>query len=252
MNEYLNKSKIIECVYLIRNYLFPKHFFVKQKLSKCIKNSLYKQVKLAYKIKHIKNPWQKNFSNEFIKRIHKLKEIIESDLKAFLIGDPAAEDENEIILVYSTFLAILFYRIAHVIYEMKIPYLPRIITEHVHQKTGIDIHPGATIGKYFFIDHGTGVVIGQTTIIKDHVRIYQGVTLGAISLNKGHKLKGVSRHPKIGNNVIIYANAAILGGDTYIGDNVIIGANTMVLKSIPSNTIVSAADSKNKLTYKSI
>lgn len=249
MNVYLDKSKIVNCIYQIRNNLFPNHFCVKQKLNTCIKYTLEKQVNIAYKIKQIKNPWLINFNDELIKQIKDLKEIIDTDLEAFVLGDPAAEDKNEIILTYSTFFAIIIYRIAHILYEMKIPYIPRIITEYVHQKTGVDIHPGAKIGKYFFIDHGTGIVIGQTTIIGNHVRIYQGVTLGALSLSKGNQLKGMQRHPKIGNNVIIYANSSILGGNTHIGDHVIIGANVMILKSIPSNTTVNLKEGKISITY---
>ena len=135
-------------------------------------------------------------------------------------------------------LAISIYRIAHYLYEKGIPYIPRIMSEYAHSMTGIDIHPGARIGSYFFIDHGTGIVIGETSIIGEHVRIYQGVTLGALSLGRGQKLKGLKRHPTIGNNVTIYSGASILGGDTIIGDNVIIGSNTYILESVVDNMIV--------------
>lgn len=167
-----------------------------------------------------------------------LKPIVKEDLAFFLLGDPAANSEEEIITCYPGFMAILYYRIAHVLASYKIPLVPRIITEISHSSTGIDIHPNAKIGHPFFIDHGTGVVIGETSIIGNRVKVYQGVTIGALSLGKGAALKGIKRHPTIGNNVTIYANASILGGDVIIGDNVIIGGNVYLTKSIPPNTKV--------------
>ena len=137
-------------------------------------------------------------------------------------------------------MAITVYRIAHELWNLKVPLIPRIMTEYAHGKTGIDIHPGATIGKYFFIDHGTGIVIGETTEIGDHVKIYQGVTLGGLSTRKGQALKGVKRHPTIGNNVTIYSGTSVLGGNTVIGDNVTIGGNTFVVRSVPADMKVSA------------
>lgn len=132
------------------------------------------------------------------------------------------------------------YRVAHELYKLKVPYIPRIMTEHAHGKTGIDINPGATIGEYFFIDHGTGIVIGETTVIGKNVKIYQGVTLGALSTMKGQQLSGVKRHPTIEDNVVIYANATVLGGETVIGKNSVIAGNTFITESVAENTRVSA------------
>ena len=159
------------------------------------------------------------------------------DVTAIYEGDPAAACPEEVILSYPGFFAISIYRIAHEFYKRKIPLLPRLMTEYVHEKTGIDIHAGATIGEYFFIDHGTGIVIGETTTIGDHVKIYQGVTLGAKSFEldeNGNPIKGVKRHPDIGNNVIIYANATILGGSTKVGDGAVIGGNVWLINSVPA------------------
>lgn len=170
-----------------------------------------------------------------------LGNIIQS-LKADLVfayeSDPAAFDLKEIVLTYPGYHAIVVYRIAHLLFDLKINYLPRMLSEYAHSLTGIDIHPGAKIGNYFFIDHGTGIVIGETAHIGHCVKIYQGVTIGALSLGRGQKLKGTKRHPTIGNNVTIYAGASILGGETIIGDNVIIGSNAYILESIDSNSVI--------------
>ena len=170
-----------------------------------------------------------------------IKELLIKDVQAIYEGDPAAKSPEEVILSYPGFIAISVYRIAHELYRLGIPYLPRIMTEYAHEKTGVDIHAGATIGEYFFIDHGTGIVIGETTTIGDHVKIYQGVTLGAKSFEldeQGNPVKGIKRHPDIGNNCVIYANATILGGSTCIGDGAIIGANVWVTHSVEPGSIV--------------
>lgn len=172
---------------------------------------------------------------QYFDEIHKTFEMIRLDVKAGYEGDPAAISEDEVILCYPAFIAIATYRFAHPLYELGVKIVPRVMTEYAHGKTGIDIHPGAKIGKSFFIDHGTGVVIGETTIIGDNVKLYQNVTLGAKSFVKnddGSLVKGIKRHPNIGNNVVIYAGATILGGDTYIGDNAIIGGNVFITNSV--------------------
>lgn len=151
-----------------------------------------------------------------------IRATLETDIQAAYEGDPAAKSREEIMLAYPAFEAISTFRVAHELYMLGVPLLPRMMTEHAHSLTGIDIHPGATIGRYFFIDHGTGVVIGETTVIGEHVKLYQGVTLGARSFEVGRDgalVKGNKRHPNIGNNVVIYAGATILGGGVYIGDN---------------------------------
>ena len=175
----------------------------------------------------------------FFERIPKIREYIETDLLATLDGDPAACTFEEIILSYPGIMAITTYRLAHELYVQNVPLLPRLMTEYAHSETGIDIHPGATIGKYFFIDHGTGIVVGETSIIGENVKVYQGVTIGALSTKGGRKLSGKKRHPTICDNVTIYAGASILGGDTVIGENTIIGGNTFITCSIEPNTVVS-------------
>jgi len=177
---------------------------------------------------------------QFIQSLPDLKTILAGDIDAAFAGDPAAKSYDEIIFSYPGIFAIMVYRVAHLLFELDIPLLPRIMTEHAHNLTGIDIHPGAQIGESFVIDHGTGVVIGETTIIGKHVRIYQGVTLGALSLPKqaGDKFRGKKRHPTIEDNVIIYSSATILGGSTTIGARSVIGGNVWITKSVPPDTKV--------------
>ena len=158
------------------------------------------------------------------------------DLEAFFSGDPAAKSKEEIIFCYPGFLAVLVYRLAHELYLLNVPFIPRIMTEYAHSKTGIDINAGAKIGEYFFIDHGTGIVIGETTEIGKNVKIYQGVTLGALSTKDGQKLSGKKRHPTVMDNVTIYSNASILGGQTVIGENSVIGGNAFITKTVAPNT----------------
>ena len=177
---------------------------------------------------------------EFMKKIPAIRSILETDIDAAYEGDPAADSKDEIILSYPGLFAISVYRIAHELHLLNVPMIPRIMTEYAHSVTGIDIHPGADIGKYFFIDHGTGVVIGETTIIGEHVKIYQGVTLGGLSTRGGQSLKGLKRHPTIGNNVTIYSGASILGGDTIIGDDAVIGGNSFLIDSVGKGARVTA------------
>ncbi|MCC8080870.1 MAG: serine acetyltransferase [Lachnospiraceae bacterium] len=176
---------------------------------------------------------------EFLNRIPKIRAYLEEDLESALEGDPAAKNYDEVILSYPGLYTITVNRLAHELFLLKVPLIPRIMTEHAHSLTGIDIHPGATIGHHFFIDHGTGIVVGETTVIGDNVKIYQGVTLGALSTRGGQKLRDVKRHPTIEDNVTIYAGASILGGDTVIGHDSIIGSNAFITKSIPAGTRVS-------------
>ena len=176
---------------------------------------------------------------EFFSRIPQVRAMLQTDLEAAYEGDPAATDMAEIIFCYPGLFAITVYRLAHELYTLNVPMLPRIMTEHAHSITGIDIHPGATIGKYFFIDHGTGIVVGETTLIGDNVKIYQGVTLGALSTRGGQSLRGKRRHPTIEDNVTIYAGASVLGGETVIGHDCIIGSNAFITKSIAPGTTVS-------------
>ncbi|MCR5703449.1 MAG: serine acetyltransferase [Eubacterium sp.] len=195
----------------------------------------------------------KQMSLEFFKQIPKIREYTETDVLATFDGDPAAFNKNEIILCYPGLYAITINRLAHEMFQIGIPIIPRMMTEQAHSKTGIDIHPGATLGKYFFIDHGTGIVVGETTIIGDYVKVYQGVTIGALSTRGGQRLKGVKRHPTIEDHVTIYAGASILGGETVIGRGAVIGSNAFITKSVEPGVTVSIKnqqlDMKSKYDY---
>ena len=193
-----------------------------------------------------------DISCRFAARVPALQELLLKDVQAGFDGDPAAKSKEEIIFCYPGFFAIFVYRIAHELYVSHVPYIPRMMTEYAHSGTGIDINPGATIGEYFFIDHGTGVVVGETTEIGNNVKLYQGVTLGAKSFAvqaDGTLVKGNKRHPNIGSNVVIYAGATILGGDTYIGDNCVIGGNVWLTHSVePGKRVLTAREQTEFVT----
>jgi serine O-acetyltransferase len=175
-----------------------------------------------------------------LNRLPALRQIIQTDVAAAYHGDPAARSIEEIILAYPCVLSISLQRFGHELYGLGVPLLPRMLTEYAHERTGTDLHPGATIGTHFFIDHGTGVVVGETAIIGNYVKLYQGVTLGAKSFetdSAGNPVKGVKRHPEIGDHVTIYAHATILGGDTHIGEHSIIGSNVWLMKTIPPRSV---------------
>ncbi len=172
----------------------------------------------------------------FVEALPELYRLLNTDVQAIMAGDPAAKSEFEIIRAYPGFNAISFYRIAHLLLELGIPLIPRILTEYAHSKTGIDIHPAAEIGEYFFIDHGTGIVIGETAHIGNHVKLYQGVTLGALSVEKD--MANQKRHPSVKDHVVIYSGATILGGETVIGEGSIIGGNVWLTKSVPAHSTV--------------
>ena len=178
----------------------------------------------------------------FLARLPDVQKVLATDVKAAYEGDPAATSPMEVVMAYPGLYAVTVHRIAHELYLLKVPILPRMMTEIAHSRTGIDIHPGATIGEGFFIDHGTGVVIGETTVIGKNVKLYQGVTLGALSFPKDEKtgmlMKGHKRHPNVGDNVVIYAGATILGGDTTIGHDSEIGGNVWLMESIPPHSRV--------------
>ena len=174
--------------------------------------------------------------DNYVTKLPKILEKLNLDAEAILNSDPASLSIEEIYMAYPGFYAIAIYRLAHELYSVGFPLVPRLMTEYAHRQTGVDINPGAQIGESFFIDHATGVVIGETAVIKDHVKLYQGVTLGAMSVEKA--LQNVKRHPTIESNVTIYANATILGGDTIIGENSVIGGNAWITASIPPNSTV--------------
>ncbi|MCX2432247.1 MULTISPECIES: serine acetyltransferase [unclassified Pedobacter] len=186
---------------------------------------------------HPENPGDANLITElFFAQLPVLYQTLHTDISAIYKGDPAAVSEFEVIRTYPGFYAICLYRIAHALHVLGLRLIPRILTEHAHSKTGIDIHPAAEIGEYFYIDHGTGIVIGETTVIGEHVKLYQGVTLGAMSVKK--VFAGSSRHPKVEDRVVIYSGATILGGDTTIGHDSIIGGNVWLTESVNPYSLV--------------
>jgi serine O-acetyltransferase len=173
-------------------------------------------------------------TSSYMARIPSIYQLLLTDVEAMVNGDPAATTDYEVIRTYPGFYALAFYRLAHGLYNEKVPLIPRILTEYAHSKTGIDIHPGAQIGQYFFMDHGTGIVIGETCVIGERVKIYQGVTLGALSVDKS--MAATKRHPSIENGVVIYSGATILGGETIVGANSVIGGNVWLTRSVAANT----------------
>jgi serine O-acetyltransferase len=190
---------------------------------------------------------------ELLEKIPETRSILSGDIEAAYNGDPAAVSTEEVILSYPCVLAITTYRIAHELYLRGVPLIPRIMSEYIHSQTGIDIHPGAKIGKNFFVDHGTGVVIGETAEIGDNVKIYQGVTLGALSFpkdEKGHIIRGRKRHPTVGNNVVIYSGATLLGADAIVGDDVVIGGNVWITSPVASGTRITIAPPELKYKKK--
>lgn len=252
-----DRQEIIHILNEIEKILFPSYFGVNglmgitpaEFVEKTIVN-IYYQLKSQLKNALSLSKWtgaKKVFDeadldkicDEFIDELPNLQEMLLKDVTANFEGDPAAMSKSEIVLSYPGFYAIFVYRIAHELYKRKVPFVPRIMTEYAHGKTGIDINPGAEIGEYFFIDHGTGIVIGETTKIGKWVKIYQGVTLGALSPRKGQSLSGVKRHPTVEDNVTIYANTTVLGGETVIGENSVIGGNSFITSSVERNSFVS-------------
>lgn len=203
--------------------------------------NLNRQVLLVLQAEGRENPeaQAQKICLEFFDAIPQVRSLVQTDVQAAYDGDPAATSKDEVIFCYPGLFAITVYRLAHVLYRLGVPMLPRIMTEHAHGITGIDIHPGATIGAFFFIDHGTGIVIGETTVIGQRVKIYQGVTLGGLTTRGGQSLRGRKRHPTIEDNVTIYAGASVLGGETVIGRDSVIGSNAFITKSVAPCTTVS-------------
>jgi len=252
-----DKEAVIDIIDKLLKILYPGYFddkvyrfySIKNNLSAAIEDIIYhlnKQIRTVLRYnadiscgtEEELETNAENITYEFMERIPKIRAYLETDVQAAFDGDPAAKSKDEVILSYPGVYAISVYRIAHELFSLGVPMIPRIMTEHAHSITGIDIHPGATIGRYFFIDHGTGIVIGETTVIGEHVKMYQGVTLGGLSTSGGQKLKGVKRHPTIKDNVTLYSGSSILGGETVIEENVVVGGNAFVTKSISSDTRV--------------
>ena len=250
-----NRSVIIDIVRDLKSIVFPGYFstdtsatifpeyYVGHRLND-IYDRLKNQIEIAL-LYHGEEPEEAAARADrttcgFFEQLPEIQRLLLTDVQAGFDGDPAAKSKEEIIFSYPGLFAIYVYRLAHVLYKEEIPFIPRVMSEYAHGRTGIDINPGATIGEYFFIDHGTGVVVGETTEIGNNVKLYQGVTLGALSTRKGQQLANVKRHPTIRDNVTIYSNSTVLGGETVVGENTIIGGNTFITESIPANTKVSA------------
>ena len=254
-----DKDVIVEILTDLRKIIFPGYFrnrsikvyTLRNNLSMLLEDVIYKltkQISIVLGEEDNRSEEAEKLSLEFVGKLGKIREYIKTDVQAAYDGDPAAFSEDEIIYSYPGLFAVLVNRIAHELYLLGVPVIPRMMTEYAHSETGIDIHPGAEIGKYFFIDHGTGIVIGETTEIGDNVKIYQGVTLGALSTRGGQLLKSKKRHPTIEDNVTIYSGASILGGDTVIGKNVVIGGNAFITHSVSDGAKVSVKN--QELRYK--
>lgn len=250
-NDLLNKRQTHSCTLALKeetinllneeiNLLFPhfskKTFFNQEDILAEIQILKRNLVQLLKSLNGIFTKDPIETADLYFSKLPDIHTKLWNDSQAIYEGDPAAESIDEVILAYPGFMAIVIYRLSHELYNLNVPIIPRIMSEHAHQITGIDIHPGAKIGSPFFIDHGTGVVIGETTIIGRNVKIYQGVTLGALSVKKD--LSQTKRHPTIEDDVIIYSQAVILGGNTIIGKNSVIGGNSWIVKSIPPDSIV--------------
>lgn len=250
-----NRSVIIDIVRDLKSIVFPGYFstdtsatifpeyYVGHRLND-IYDRLKNQIEIAL-LYHGEEPEEAAARADrttcgFFEQLPEIQRLLLTDVQAGFDGDPAAKSKEEIIFSYPGLFAIYVYRLAHVLYKEEIPFIPRVMSEYAHGRTGIDINPGATIGEYFFIDHGTGAVVGETTEIGNNVKLYQGVTLGALSTRMGQQLANVKRHPTIRDNVTIYSNSTVLGGETVVGENTIIGGNTFITESIPANTKVSA------------
>ena len=253
LKRHPDKDVVIDMIAKLLRIVYPGYFRdknyriynAKHNLSMLIEDVMYnlnKQLALIFQASmepEAAKEKSQEISLEFFRRIPGVRAVVQTDVEAAFAGDPAASSTDEIIFCYPGLFAITVYRLAHELYEMGVPMLPRMMTEHAHSVTGIDIHPGAKVGKYFFIDHGTGIVIGETTVIGENVKIYQGVTLGGLSTRAGQGLRGKKRHPTIEDNVTIYAGASVLGGETVIGRDCVIGSNAFITKSIPPCTTVS-------------
>ena len=262
-----DQETVVRLLDLLRNVMFPAHFGRKKEYSDLavkyehgsqlaeIYTALIDQISLALlhhpdyceAEKAVRRARGQELSAAFLDQLPRIQDDLKTDIQAAFDGDPAARDKDEIIFSYPGFYAITVSRIAHELFLLDVPIIPRMMTEHAHFSTGIDIHPGAAIGRYFFIDHGTGVVIGETTVIGERVKIYQGVTLGGLSTRAGQGLRGTRRHPAIGNDVTIYSNTSILGGETVIGEGCIIDGSCFITRSIPAHMRVTVQNPELRL-----
>ncbi len=241
-----DRNMVIVVLKEIQALLFPGYYYTCREMDVPVRlarihDLLLEQVTAAYHYCDTCTDSAEDVCNTFLSALPRIKALLLTDIEALYEGDPAARCREEVLICYPGFRAISIYRIAHELHVLGVPFLPRIMTEYAHEKTGVDIHAGATVGEYFFIDHGTGIVIGETTVIGNHVKLYQGVTLGAKSFEldeNGNPVKNIKRHPNIGNHVVIYANATILGGKTTVGDGCTIGGNVWLTHSVePGKTV---------------
>ena len=268
--DHPDNDDIVDIIEALRRIVFPGYFrnrsyrvyTVRNNISMILEDVIFKLIRqisivLRYDEKYVSyseneiNETAERITFEFLGRIPKIRALIETEVQAAYDGDPAAYNKDEIIYSYPGLYAILVNRLAHELFLLGVPLIPRVMTEHAHSKTGIDIHPGATIGKYFFIDHGTGIVIGETTEIGDYVKVYQGVTLGALSTRGGQSLRNIKRHPTIEDNVTIYSGASILGGETVVGKNAVIGGNAFITRSVPAGAKVSIKNQELRFNFDS-
>jgi serine O-acetyltransferase len=253
-----DSAVVVDLVYKLLKILFPGYYREKafrsysydSRIAVVIEDVIYnlkKQIVIAlpFREEYAETPYEElsakaeELTIEFLARIPRIRALVNTDMQASFEGDPAAFNKAEIVLCYPGLLASTINRLAHELFLLGVPLIPRMMTEHAHSKTGIDIHPGATIGEYFFMDHGTGIVVGETSIIGKHVKIYQGVTIGALSTRGGQRLRGAKRHPTIEDNVTIYAGASILGGETTIGEGSVIGSNVFITSSVKPGSRIS-------------
>lgn len=268
--DHPDNDDIVDIIETLRRIVFPGYFrnrsyrvyTVRNNISMLIEDVIFKllrqiSVVLRYDEKNAAlskaevSAAAERITFEFLGRIPAIREVIETDVQAAYDGDPAAYNKDEIIYSYPGLYAILVNRLAHELFLLGVPFIPRAMTEYAHSRTGIDIHPGATIGRFFFIDHGTGIVIGETTEIGDNVKIYQGVTLGALSTRGGQSLRNKKRHPTIEDNVTIYSGASILGGETVVGKNAVIGGNSFITHSVPAGAKVSIKNQELRYNFNS-
>ena len=252
LRQYPDKAVVTDIIEKLLRIVYPGFFReksfrmynAKHHLSMLIEDVMYnlnREIRLVFQNEGMENAEEKaqEVCLAFFDEIPRIRALVQTDVQAAYDGDPAATSKDEVIFCYPGLFAITVYRLAHVLYALGVPMIPRIMSEHAHGITGIDIHPGATVGDYFFIDHGTGIVIGETTVIGSHVKIYQGVTLGGLTTRGGQSLRGKKRHPTIEDNVTIYAGASVLGGETVIGRDCVIGSNAFITASVPPCTTVS-------------
>ena len=252
LRQHPDKEVITDVIQKLLRIVYPGYFRersfrmynAKHHLSMLMEDVMYnlnRQIKLVLQNEGVETAEERaqEVCLAFFEQIPTVRALVQTDVQAAYDGDPAATSKDEVIFCYPGLFAITVYRLAHVLYTLGIPMIPRIMTEYAHGVTGIDLHPGATVGDHFFIDHGTGIVIGETTVIGSHVKIYQGVTLGGLTTRGGQSLRGKKRHPTIEDNVTIYAGASVLGGETVIGRDSVIGSNAFITKSVPPCTTVS-------------